>query len=200
MRKFSSNVKALLTSDTLSAFFMVKLTINNITLMDTTLPYDITVPGIGTFVSDNGLISVETPRLTTVVDRAAYKIIYADPDLEFKSRFEIGAIGSPVQVYAGFFNTTDSVLGSANPGAPMTDPEDIILLYSGIIDSNGHTLSEDAEIFATFECSSPMADLNAKKRFLTTDAELRKRNPADTALQYSYIGSATTTLGWGKIV
>lgn len=199
MRVFSENIKVILSAEDLAAFYLVKIEINGVTLYHTTLPYDVTVAGLGTFSSENNLVKIEAPRLTTVVDRSAYKLIYADPEFEFKSQFELGAIGSKVWVYIGFFNSTDSTLGDAEPGAPLLNPEDVLQVYSGIIDSHGYAVSEDGEVLATFECASPMADLNSKNFFITTNAELRKVDVTDTALEYVHETSTSVSLGWGKI-
>lgn len=199
MRSFSTNVKTLLSNDSIAVFYLVKIQVGTNTLMHTTLPYDVEISGLGYFSADSGLTKVEAPRLTTIVDRVAYKIVYADPEMELKARFDTGMIGSPVKVMIGFFNNTDSILGAAPVGGPLLQPQDIVHLYSGIVDSHGYLISEENETLATFECSSPMADLGQKNLFLTTDENARKFNVNDGAFKSVHQTSTAVSLAWGKI-
>ena len=199
-RSFSEVVKMILDNSNIQIFYLVKVEFPGETLMHTTLPYAVTIPPLGTFQSNNTLKSVEAPRLTSVVDRVSYKVVYADPDFEFKSRFEIGATGSLVTIYIGFFNTLDSVVLGTDPGNPILDSSTTLVAYKGVIDSHGYNIGDDGdESLATFECSSPMADLNQKTFFVTTDAEQRKRNPNDTSLANVHVAPVSQTLKWGKL-
>lgn len=198
MRSFSEVVWQILENGNPSIFYLVRIQFPSQTLQHTTLPYDVTVPSIGSFDGDSNLQSIEAPRLTSIVDRATYKVVYADPEFELKNLFELGATGSQVTIYMGFINTLDSAVLGAVPGAPILDPAAIIVAYSGIIDTHGYAITEDGESVATFECSSPMADLDQKTYFVTTDAELRKRAPNDSAFSMLHIGSESQTLKWGK--
>lgn len=199
MKTFSPVIETILASGELSGFYLVKVELRNLTLMHTTLPYDVTIAGLGSFTANNTLVRVETPRFESTVTRSAYKLVYADPELEFKNYFEQGAVGSKVTVWLGFFNSLESVVGGVPPGSPILNPEDITLVYAGVLDSHGFVINSEEEILSTFECSSPMANLNAKKFFLTTDAELKKRNVNDTAFKYVHETSTKLSLAWGKI-
>lgn len=196
-RSFSDVVKTLLYTDNIAVFYLVHIVFPHTTLRHSTLPYTVTVPPLGTYIANSNLKSVEAPRLTSIVDRVSYKVVYADPEFEFKEYFELGATGSSVTIRLGFFNPLDVEIGGAAPGAPILTPENILVVYKGVIDSHGYVV-DDGESIATFECSSPMADLNQKTFYVTTDAEQRKRNPADVALENMHLSSTSQTLNWGK--
>ena len=76
-RTYSSNILQILESDNLSPYFLIKIQTPTITLMHTNTPSDIEVIGLGLFTADNSLLSIDPPRLSTTVDREAYKISYS---------------------------------------------------------------------------------------------------------------------------
>jgi hypothetical protein len=196
MRAFSSNVKNLIDRDDLSIFTLVRIETEPY-LQYTTLPYDVTVSGMGTFDSDNGLVSVEPPRVTSVVDRSSYKLTLTDPDMSFRERFEAGMVGTHITVWIGFINTTDTTLGGIAPGKPITNVEDIVLAYRGVVDTHGYNITEDQCTLA-LECSSPMADLGLVKTFYTSRDAVRQRGYMDTAFDQVYSGSKGLDLLWGR--
>ena len=198
MKVFSPIVEMLLQRDDIAVFYLVTIQFPGETVRHTTLPYSVDISGLGLYSADSNLRSVEAPRLTTIVDRVAYKIVYLDPDFSFKDRFELGATGAPVSIHIGFFNPLDVTIGGAEPGGPLLEAADILLLYKGIIDAHGYAADDQGEVLATFECSSPMADLNQKTYFITTDSEQRKRNADDSSLQFMHIGAEARTMKWGK--
>lgn len=198
MRLFSQNVLALLSRDEIAAIYMVEMNIKGTILRHSNTPYDVTVQGIGTFQSENKLMVIEAPKLSKVVDRESYKIVYADPDFEFKEMFDYGAVGSKLTVYVTFINMTDYEIGGAQPGEPLLEASDVIKAYQGIIDSHGYNVTEDGEVTVTLEASSPMADLDLKKVFYTTKEDIKRFNPNDTAFDQVYEGSSQIDLVWGK--
>ena len=198
MRSFSQNLLTLLSREELAAVYMVKLVVNGVVMMHTNMPYDITVQGVGTFQSENKLMIIEAPRLSKAVDREAYKIVYADPDFEFKELFDVGAVGSPLTVFVTFINTTDFELGGAQPGEPLLEKSDVVTAYSGIVDSHGYNVSEDGEVTVTLEASSPMADLDLKRSLYTTKESVKVFNQSDTAFDQVFEGSKSIDLIWGK--
>lgn len=198
MRNFSQSILSLLSSDNISVFYCVHLTLGSTQLYHVNLPYDVTIPGLGTFLADNNLLSIEAPKLSTVVDRETYKITYLDVDFDFKPIFAAGAVGSPVSVYIGFFNTSESTLGGAAPGRPMLQREDIILAYRGIVDTHGYVIDQDEQPTCGIECSSPMASLDLKKVFNTSRNSMRSIAPSDSSFDQVYEGSAQSNLLWGK--
>jgi hypothetical protein len=164
----------------------------------TTAPFNITVDGV-TYLADGNLKSTEPPKLSRVVDREAYKLIYADPAFVFRPMFEVGLVGTKFRVYYGFFNTLAITIGGALPGQPLLQPADIPLVYKGLIDSHGYTVSEDDEVDAIIEGSSPVANLDAKKVITTSKDYLRQIGmTSDTSFDQVYDGSKSIDLIWGK--
>jgi hypothetical protein len=203
MRAFSANIQAILSSDNVATFFCVKVE-GILNLMHTTLPYDITIPNLGTFLSDNGLITVEAPRLSPTVDRETYKVIYADPDFIFKPYFETGIIGTKLTVYVGFLNKFDYGISGIAPNEPFTayypnnlGASDILIAYSGVIDSHGYS-HDNEQITVFLEGASPMASLDLVKLNMASDDALKKIDPTDTAFSEVHIGSTSVNFVWGK--
>ena len=199
MRARSENVKTLLQGDETQLCFLVKIVTPNTTLLDTNYTSTITVPGVGAFVPTGGLITVEAPRLSEIVDRESYKISYTDPAFEKIAMFEDVLTGSRVTVYVCFINTTLSILGGAQPGQPLTNLDDMLIAYEGVVDTQGYT-AEPAEgkIIAVIECSSPVAALGLSRAFYTSKEGMKQYNAADTSFDQVYAGSAKVAVPWGK--
>lgn len=198
-KTYSANVMQLISADNLSPYFLVKLALKTGAVYHTTTPMDVTVAGLGaTFLANNTLLGIDAPRLSSVVDREAYKITYADNDFSFRTLFAGGVIGTPVTVWVGFINATDAILGGALPGMPLSNSTDLILAYSGVIDSHGHATDTEGQVTATIECSSPMASLDLVKPFYTSRDAMQQRNPADISFNQVYAGSRAVNLVWGK--
>lgn len=203
MRIFSDAAKELMNEDVIKIFYLVSVEGKNISMKHTSAPYDITNE-LGTFVTGNGLMSVEPPRMSSVVDREAYKVIYSDNDFEWRVKFEQGITGAVVTVYIGLFNITSGVIAGYNPGEPLSAVEHLMISYQGFVDNASYNIDPDEEVMATLECSSPMADLDLKKPFYTSkDAALnRSLNSGadlDTAFDQVHEGSIGTDLKWGKV-
>ena len=199
MRGISNSVKVLLNTDDVSIYYLVSIKGEDINLKHTTLPYDVTIDGLGTFFTNNSLMSVESPVVSAVVDREIYKITYADPDFTWREVFDTGITGATVTVYVGFMNSTDSTIGNAAPGTPLKHPDDFIVAYKGFVDSQGHVTESSGEIKATIECASPMADLDLKKSFYTSKQGMAQFDAADTSFDQVFEGSQSVDLLWGKI-
>lgn len=199
MRQFSNAVKALLATDNLTIFYLVSVVGEIQTIRHTTLPYDVSIPELGLFSSDNDLLATEPPRHSSVVDREAYKITYADPSFEWRAIFEQGLTGALATVYMGFINTTDANIGDADPGYPLLKIEDLVVAYSGFVDTQGHTTTGDGEVTAVIECSSPMADLDLNRSTLTSRDAMHQKHATDTSFDDVYTGSKVVDLLWGKI-
>jgi hypothetical protein len=200
MRSISANATTLLALDNVSFAYLVHVIAPTETLLDTTAAIPITVSGLGvTFQTGNGLSMVEAPKLSQAVDRETYKILYVDPSFSKRQLFEDGVVGSEVNIYVCFLNTTNGTLGGAAPGQYLTDVADLIIAYSGVIDTTGYAVEpEEGTAVATLECSSPMAALNLTKLFMTTKDALRKINPDDSAFDQVGLTSSKTAYLWGK--
>lgn len=199
MSQVSTNIRTLLGLDSISTFSLVHIITPLVTLKDTTASFDIAIPSLGLFTANNGLLDIEPPRLSSVVDRSAYKISYADPEFSKRSLFESVLTGSKVTVYVGFFNKTTSVLGGALPGDPLLDLDDLVVGYSGVVDTQGYTVDpNNGSVTAVIECSSPMASLGLIKSFYTSQDSLKQVSDIDTAFDQVYTGSRQVSHLWGK--
>jgi hypothetical protein len=195
MRYISTAVKTLLELNAIIPFYLVSV---GTTLKHTSLTQDLSVNGV-TYLGDNKLVAIQPPRLSSVVDREAYSIIYADPDFELRPLFEAGFSGSLITVSIGFFNISGGTLGGVAPGEPMTNPDDIIISYQGTVDSQTYSVNFDGAVTAGIEGSSPMGALEMTKGFYTSKNNMRERNPNDTSFDEIYEGSKGIALRWGKI-
>jgi len=196
-RKFSNNVRTLLSSDNPKTFYLVKIDTVLGTIRDTTVPYNITVAGLGTFESNNNLLTVDPPQLSDSVDREAYKITYADSAFEKISMFETVITGADVTIYVGFYNTTDTVFGGVQPGFPLLSTDDMIVAYAGIVDTQGYSIdASEGKVIAMIECSSPMAALSMNRNLRTTPESLKNLSLTDTAFNQVFVKGSR--IPWGK--
>lgn len=199
MRNFSNNVKTILALDEVAIFYLVRIVTPNVTLLDTTANVNITISGIGTFVPNNGLSTVEAPKLSSTVDRETYKLVYIDPDFSKRALFESVLTGSSVTVWVGFYNTTGGVIGTYQPGDIMSSVSDLVVAYKGIVDTQGYAIDPDSgTVVAAIECASPMASLGLVRPILTSRDALRQRNANDTAFDQVFQKSGQVFILWGK--
>lgn len=197
MRYLSPVVKQLLLRDDASSFYLVKIQAPGALLMETTLSYQVSVPGLGTFSADGGLLKVESPRLSDVVDRETYKIAFADPQFEKIALFESVITGSPVSVHVGFMNTTDDVLADTNPGMPILNIDHMIVAYRGVVDTQGYSIDPvEGSVVAMVECSSPVAALGMTRGFKTSQESMKRFSATDTS--FNQVFASGSKLPWGK--
>lgn len=202
MRKISTVVAQLIQEDNVMPFFLVKLP--DMGLYLTTMQYDVVMSDGNTYLSDGGLLSVDPPRLSSVVDRESYKISLADPDFEFRTFLDNGAVGSELTVIVGFLNSTNAnVIGSDGIEVPhyqvLKDFRDTITAYKGIIDSHNYEIDfSNNQVTLTLEGSSPLANLDQVKVFYTSKDQMLQVNTNDTSMNESYKGSGELALKWGK--
>lgn len=199
MRYLSANVKQLISRPDVAVIYLVKIVTNSTTLLETTWNSSITVPSLGTYLPSEGLYSIEPPRSSQSVDKETYKMGFVDPSLEKLALFDEGIIGARVLVHLCLLNTTDSVIGGAQPGFPLVGDDDLIVAYGGFVDTYSHNKDAiDGKSVAVIECASPMAALGLTRSLFTTRDSLRQLNPNDTAFDQSYIGSAKAAYDWGR--
>jgi hypothetical protein len=199
MRTFSNPVKTILSSDEVSVVYLVKIVIDqSTTWLDTTAPFSVIFDN-NTYVSSSSLMTVEAPRLSEVVDREPYKIVYTDPQSDILSAFEGGLTGSIVEVYAVFYNTMNTTLNSVVPGELMLDPADVLTVYKGTVDSHGIVVDpSNGTILATIEAGSPVSNLARPKAFYSSKDSMRLKNPSDTAFDDIFLGGEDSAIRWGK--
>jgi hypothetical protein len=151
---------------------------------------------------ERGLMTVEAPKLSNAVDRESYKLVYVDPEFDKLALFENGLTGSKLDVYLGFYNTLDYSIGTGTavaPGQPLTNYRDLLMAYSGFVDTQGYTVDPSSgTIVAMIEGASPVASLGQIRSFMSTKDEMRHRNISDSAFDEIYVGAAKAGLLWGK--
>jgi hypothetical protein len=85
------------------------------------------------------------------------------------------------------------------PGQPLLDYRDLIIAYSGIVDTHGYTIDANSgSVVALIEGASPVASLGQIKSFMSTKDEMRHRNASDSSFDEIYVGGAKAGLLWGK--
>jgi hypothetical protein len=186
MRTFSTNVQNVLDGETIQFFYLIKLEFSSdyfFTSYNSDIPYD-----GDTYLSDGGLVEFDSPSLNSVVDREAYKIVIADQVNEMLSEFRLGVVGKVIEVRVGFLDSN---------GVPMTDPEDVILIYRGFVDSP--SVSNDFEQkLAIIEGTSPMSDLDAINDFISSKDGMDQVSATDTSFD-SIFKDNEVLIKWGKV-
>lgn len=185
----TARMKELMEQVPMEPFYMVEIG----TVYRTTSFYsDITLSDSRVFASDGKLVYLDPPRLSTSVDREQYKIQLADPEFMLGAYADQGLTGMSVEVRAGFVDKLTNL--------PETNIENTLLIYGGTID--GTSYNTDVRIIGenllSITCSSPMADLDMKKRIFLSKDFIRNRNPDDACCDQIYEGSGAIRLKWGR--
>lgn len=194
----SENIKILLRQDFVDVFILAKIEpAAETTIRYTTLPYDVTYKG-QLYSSSNLLQGIDAPKLSTVLDKDSYKIVFADPDFTLRSSLEYGMYNSELTVIGGFVNTLSSTIGGAEPGQPLLEDADTFMAYKGNVDMYAYKVDTSGDTFVTLEGASPMGALGLTKSLLTSKEWMRARHTTDTSFDQIYIGSKQETIKWGK--
>jgi hypothetical protein len=206
MRSLSSNVQTIIAQDNISYFFLVTIgPFKNASDVTTTLRHTTIIGGItvsgDVYSDDNGLLHIDPPRMSSVVDKETYKISYADPSFYWRPIFEHGFSCVSVEIRVGFYNTMSYPMGTVSPGFPLNTYADTVIVYSGISDTPAYSIDlAGGEAIMTLECSSPMGALAVSRALYTTDDNLRQRFPNDNSFDQIFIGSKGVDVLWGKKV
>ena len=210
MREISKNAQRLIDSGAAS-FVLLTIRAKSVTLYHTTLPFDAEVPGVGVFKAENGLASLDSPRLSSAVDKETYKIVYIDPGFDLRALVENKLTGCPVRAQIGFFNNLSEDLVGDTTGATFSrgmavlDSGDLITSYEGAIDAPSYEISSENGVMLKLSCASPMAALDMTNVFYTSKDSLNQRVfktgtiTSDCAFDNVYVGSQAILLNWGKI-
>ena len=197
MIALSSILTQVLRAPTIESFLLVTIG----SLHKTTFYRDVLYDGV-TYLADGTLESVEPPRITSTVDKAAFRVTLNDPDIALGgvtfldsqgvSRNLLGAVGHPLSVRMAF---VDQVTRQ-----PILTPADTFVVYAGRIDSTGFNIDTETAGNSLFVISgtSPMGDLDLTKAFYTSQDFLDKNYPGDTSYEQLYEGSGPVNLRWGK--
>lgn len=186
------SVKYVIENGQMSVFYLVELMFD-VPLRHTTYYRDLPT-AFGLFSSDNSITAVDAPRMSSSVDRATYKIVYADPTFSMRALLEDGIAGRKASVWAGVINTTNVTVAGISPGQPLVD---YVLVYSGFIDTSMFK-TDGEETTVIFECASLMAGLDVVKEHITSVNYVKSLDAADTSFDQVYAGSRAVNLLWGK--
>jgi hypothetical protein len=186
MRTFSTAVQTVLDSDLIQYAFLIKLNFNfNYYL--TSDSYDVVYNG-NTYLANSGLYSFDSPKFSTVVDRESYKVIISDLFDQMMAEFKINVVGKPIEVFVA--------LRDAN-GALLLSTSDVLRVYKGYVDKPSIT-NDFYEKLAVLEGTSPMADLDLVRNFISSKNGMDQRSSTDTTFDQIYDGNEIT-LRWGKV-
>lgn len=203
MRTSSTVVSTLISSGSIKYFILVELA----GLKYTTYAADITMKNgaasYGPFLADNGLQGIDPPRMSSVVDREAYKVTLTDPAFALRTTMS-AAIGKKLAVYFGFINSLSvSVTGSDGvavaPGFPLLDMRDTISSYGGIVNGSEYAIEpSEGTAVLTVTGSSPLVDLDAIRSVVTSQAYAQGRRAGDTSYDEAHAASKSIVMNWGK--
>jgi len=189
MRQFSSSVQTLLdptSTDMVDFFFLIKLEFSSnyyLTSFTSDIVYD-----SNTYLASGGLFEYDPPRISSTVDREAYRISVLDFSDAFLAEFKANVVGKPITVKLGLLDAN---------GAPLTGTSDVIDVYKGFVDTPSITNDFDRKV-AVLEGTSPMADLDGSRTFYTSKAGMDQFNTSDTSFD-AIFDQQEIELRWGKI-
>jgi hypothetical protein len=186
MRVFSSVVEAVLASDNIKFFFLIKLSFNS-NYYITSHGQDIFFDG-NTYSANGGLFEVDSPKFSSVIDREAYRIVVIDNLNAMKAEIESNVVGKPIEVKLGFLDTD---------GSPIVTPADVLSVYKGYVDSPTITNDWDKKV-VSFEGTSALADLDMVNSFITSRDGMDQKSSTDTSFDQIYESSAIE-IKWGKL-
>ena len=204
MKKLSSLVLNFLNHGIFSTFALLDIEMGEASFHFTTLPTDATIGGVE-YSADNPLVSFDTPKSTTAVDKATFKLTFSDTGFIFRNVASDAAAGGHVKIRVGFYNTTDNTIISSSllefePGQPILDEADMLIMHEGAIDKPAYTFSESAGVNFELTCASPMAALDLVNSFYTTRFSLQQRvkGTNDTCFDKVSLGGTAAQIKWGK--
>lgn len=187
MRTFSTTVRNILNGDNVRFFYLIDLYFNNayhFTSYSNNIVYN-----ENTYISDGGLFEIDTPKLSSIVDREAYKVIIVDLADELLQEIEANIVGKDILVRIGFIDPVTN--------APLLNNEDIQYVYKGYVDKPEVVNDWDNKL-ASIEGTSPMSDLDMVNSFVTSRSSMKARNATDTSFDEIFDNSELE-LKWGKI-
>jgi len=194
MRVFNSTIQAILDSQSIEFFFLIKLELHSATKYLTDISYDVVFDG-QTYVGNSSLFEYDSPKFSSVVDREAYKIVLTDFINEFSTEMKNNMVGKNIEVRVGFYDSS---------GVPILNVANTMFVYKGTIDRPILQSSEDNKI-AVIEGTSPMSDLDLVRSFMTSRQGMAQRSgvnsngdPLDTSFDNMY-DNKEIMVKWGKV-
>jgi hypothetical protein len=186
MREFNPFILAKLGEEPLKTFTLMFLDLESGPVYLSTLPYSVTFDG-NVYSSDLGIIGYTTPIQSSNVNKQSFSISISDNLSYFKSSVIKSNAGRVAKMYFGFFNSD---------GTPNLLTENLVMSYSGFIDSAGYT-NDFSEATFTVELSSPMADLSLVNSLVTSPSGMDQINTTDTSFDNVLVDNEQI-LKWGK--
>lgn len=186
MRNFSDFVLQKFNEDVIKTYSLIELDFKDSIFRITNTPYPIFF-NENQYNSDVGVIDFKVPVQTSSIDRQSFSIVFADNNSYFKNVVLNSEAGRDAKLYLGFFN---------EDGTPNTDPENVVLVYKGYIDSHSYSNDFQEAVF-TIELSSPMADLSLVNTLVTSPDGMDQINELDTSFD-KVLEDNEEVLKWGK--
>lgn len=188
MIQFSQTLVNILSQPSIEAFYLVEV----LGYRTTNYPSNITLSNGAVYVNDGKLLSVTPPKLSTVVDREVYTIVFADPVFEYGQIAETGLVGQDANVRLCVVDPTTKL--------PLTNINDTILVYKGRVDSASYAIDTNnvGSVQFSITCASPMANLEGVKAFYGSKQFIRNLNANDSSFDQVYEGAGTLEMKWGR--
>jgi hypothetical protein len=190
MRTFSSTVQSLIAQDTVDFFFLIDLEFDTHHRLSS-LPYNVEYPtGSGNnYTANSAVLEVDSPKFSSVVDRESYRVVVVeDDDDTFKGEIDLNVVGKDMSVRVGFFDSS---------GDPVLTTNDVLLVYTGYVDSPAISNNFDSKL-VTFEGTSPMSDLDMVIPFIGSKNGIKQKDNSDESFSNIY-GESVIKLKWGKV-
>jgi len=186
MRVFSSAVQTAIDSNNLKFFYLIKLEFSS-TYHFCSYHRDITYDG-DIYLADGGLYEFDPPKFSSVVDRESYRIVIADLLDNMSAEFRLNVVGKAIEVKVVLLDVNDQ---------PLLDTGDVLSIYKGFVDSP--TIESDMETkVAVIEGTSPMADLDMVRSFITSKSGMDQKSSSDTSFDEIF-ANKEISVKWGKI-
>jgi len=194
-RSLSSNVlNALELNTNVKYFYLINVDLDDTTTYRvTSFNRDLTYNG-NVYGSDGGLFQIDTPNFSSIVDREAYKIVFADTDETIQNKFKNGKIiGRDIEVYIGICDSNgDPLLSTDSNGI-----SDVSYVYSGFVDTPEISIDWISKT-AAIEGTSPMADLDQVKTITVSKDGMDQFSTTDKSYDLLFEDSESI-VKWGKI-
>lgn len=142
---------------------------------------------------DEGIISVDIPRLDSVVDKSSYNIALVSNSITIKETLNNNLVGKIASVRFGFINPINNT--------PDLNPEHILLFYKGQIAAVGFSNKTEAlgEQVVSIQLGSPMSNLDRVNCRIMTNESWTALHPTDSTYEQLYEGSIAVTFAWGRM-
>jgi len=195
-RKISPRVRKLLMDPLTRSIVLVKLGpfFDDSYKRETTDFTDITFNG-ELYSSQGTLVSLDTPTITSGVEKGAYNLQFIDNEYWFRNKFVHGVIGTRAEIRSVFID----VAGYYSKDQPLLNPDDTMLIHKGTISSYSYSVAKDSVPMASIELASPMGSLSLVRPVLASQGWMRQKYPDDNSFDNVFEGSQKITLNWGRL-